>query len=227
MIVVSSDAEVAGYAAAIAIAVGSLVIAAIDGAHWEKNNPGKLGFKWGYFFIFSTMLGNGLAFLVSLLSALDHGHGEKALFFAGMVVAVVFCAIVALQRRKWALVLTTLLSLNILYIVINFFYLRNRWSEFTAEHAERVEARGLLGSDGGEFVAGSTVERGVKQLSKRWRLALFCSAAWVLAVALFVFLFQPYGSYMRNDDMLHMLSVMFMPTVLALGLYWAYEKYIR
>lgn len=222
-----SELEIAGYAATAVIAVVSLIFALVQGGKWEQQNTGKLGFKWGYFFILSTLLGNGLLFLVLLFVTLDEGDEEAALFVAGILALLVTCAIKALQRRRWALVLTTLLSFNVLWIFINFFYLRNRWSEFVEERRERLEAAGHSMGGGNEVGAGVGVERGIRKLSKSWRLAIFGAAAWVLGVAVFVFLFQPYGRYMRDDDMLHMLSVMFMPTVLALGLYWVYERYVR
>ena len=134
---------------------------------------------------------------------------------------------------QWALVLTTLLSLNGAWIVINFFYLRNRWSEFEAERTERLEASGhtVNGAKGAGMKIAiergiNAVERSIKKLSKSWRLAIFGAVAWVLAVAVFVFLFEPYGS-MRDDDMMHMLFVMFMPTSLVLGLYGIYEWLVR
>ncbi|MFT5742305.1 MAG: hypothetical protein ACI86S_000363 [Paracoccaceae bacterium] len=220
-----SELEIAGYSAMAVIAVVSLVFAMVKGRKWENQNPSKLGFMWGYFFILSTLLGNGLLFLAVLFATL--GEGRAVLLFAGFVALLVICATKALQRRRWALVLTTLLSFNVVWIIINFSYLRNRWSEFEEERAERLEAEGHAVSSAGDGGMTIVVERGIKKLSKSWRLAIFGAVAWVLAVAVLVFLFEPYGSYMPNDDMVHMLFVMlFMPTSSALGLYWIYERFI-
>jgi hypothetical protein len=201
------------YHVLIIISVIALAIAFLLGKRWEQKNPSKLGFKWGYFFICQAFLVYGLVFLKMSSILFTDGSGEVALVVAGLGVVLVVMT-KAFQRRSWALVLTTLLSLNILWIVINFFYLRNRWSEFAEERAERL---GLSGA----------VEQSVGKVSKSWRLAFFGAVVWVLAVALFVFLLEPYGGYMNDDEMLHMLSVVFMPAVLALALFWLYERYVR
>jgi hypothetical protein len=223
-----SELEIASFAATAVITLVPLLIALALGKKWDDENKSlKLGFKWGYFFILFTLLGNGLLLFVGGVLALYEGEFSVALFFAGTAALLVISAANALQRRRWALVLTTLLSFNVLWIFINLFYLRNRWSELAAERAERLEAAGHTVNN--VWGAGMTiaVEQGIKKLSKSWRLAIFGGVAWVLAVAVFVFLFEPYGSYMRDDDMMHMLSVMFMPTSLALGLYWIYDRLIR
>ena len=228
-----SELEIAGFAATAVIAVVSLVFALVKGRGWKEENTSKLGFKWGYFFIISTLLANGLLFLAAFFVTVYEGNVEAALFWAGAVALLVISARKAFQRRRWALVLTTLLSLNGAWIVINLFYLRNRWSEFAAERAERLEAAGHTVNSvegAGVTIAAkrsiNAVERGIKKLSKSWRLAIFGAVAWVLVVGVFVFLFEPYGS-MRDDDMMHMLFVMFMPTSLVLGLYWTYERLVR
>lgn len=130
--------------------------------------------------------------------------------------------------------ITTLLSFNIVLFIVNFVYLRNRWPEFVADKTEQLEAKGINLGEGGE--ASAEVEFGKliqnlsnswRQMQKNWRLAIFGAGVWVLGVAVFVFLFKPYGDYMWDDDVLDMLAIMFMPAVLALGLYWVYEKFVR
>jgi uncharacterized membrane protein YhaH (DUF805 family) len=63
--------------------------------------------------------------------------------------------------------------------------------------------------------------------SKRTRLVLFGCLIWIMVVPVYSFLFSPYGRYMRDDDFTHMLSVMFLPTLVVGILYWFYERFIR
>lgn len=213
----------------------SLAFSLIEGVFWQKQNPGKLGFKWGYFFIVNTLLGNGLFFAVLFFYNMRNGYGGGEMFIAALfLLTFLFCAIKALQRQRWALVLTTLLSFNILLFVVNFFYLRNRWPEFVAEKTEQLEAQGINLGDGGEASIGGEFVKIIqhlsnrwRQLQKNWRLATFGAGVWVLGVAVFVFFFQPYGGYMSDDEALDMLTIMFVPSVLALGLYWVYDKFVR
>jgi|GEM_PF-6451816 len=123
------------FAAYMCSLVFSLVISLVQGSKWEENNPGKLGFKWGYFFVFSMFLGNGFV-LIAL--SIFVGEISFALFSAVVIVVLVVVVVEALQRNKWALVLVTLLSLNVFWMIINFFYLRNRWAEFEMERAEQL-----------------------------------------------------------------------------------------
>lgn len=41
-----------------AIGVPSLILALWNGGKWEEKHPEKLGFKWGYFVIYNTLINN-------------------------------------------------------------------------------------------------------------------------------------------------------------------------
>ena len=197
-----SEIEIAGLVVFGVIALISLFIAFVKGAKWEKHNPDKLGFKWGCFFIFNSLFGHGLLLAFLLFEAIDEGREDVLLIAGTLFAALVFISTKAPKRRKWALVLLTLLSLNLFWIMININYLRNRWSEFNEEPTQ------------------------LPRLSKRWRLAFFGSLVWILVIATFTILFQPYGR-MYGGDFLHMLSVMMLTPLLALALLWIYDKFVR
>ena len=230
----SSGLEILIFSVGVMVIFGALAFSIHEGRLWQEQNPGKLGFKWGYFFIFSTLVGNSLLFptLFSFYYGDDAGGG--ALLYVVHILLMVLCAIKALQRKRWALVLTTLISFNILLFGVNFFYLRNRWSEFVAEQTEQLEAQGINLGDGVEASVIGEFEEKIhnlsnswRQMQKQWRLATFGAGVWVLGVAVFVFFFQPYGGYVSNDEVMDMLTIMFIPSALALGLYWVYEKFVR
>lgn len=126
----------------------------------------------------------------------------------------------ALARRKWALILTTLLSLNILWYVINIFYLKHRWHELSEEAALH---RGGLS----QHISGGTDALGVGGLSRDWRKVLFAIATWIIAVFIYVVIFKPYGNHLRSDDYIHIILTAFLPSGAVIFLYWSYTKFVR
>ena len=64
------------------------------------------------------------------------------------------------------------------------------------------------------------------RLTKNAKIVVFLTTLWVLGVALYVFLFEPYGSSMYYDDYIHMLKVTSFPIVLTWIGYVAYPKII-
>lgn len=195
-----------------AIGVPSLILALWYGGKWEEKNPAKLGFKWGYFVIYSTLINNILLFGFVIWIGIQ--KEEIGLFLFGLVAMAASLAVAyfSIQRHRWALVLSTLLSLNPIWMVINIFYLKNRWGEFQSEG---------LTSD------GQTIKKRLQKLSRDMRLALFAAISWGVCVPSYVFLFKPYGRYMRDDDTFHMIGVIFIPIIVGVGLFSIYRKFVR
>jgi hypothetical protein len=85
-----------------------------------RQQPGKRSFRWGYYFSLQALLG---------------GVALGLLLEAGAATALVCAAIYALlawqfaQRKRWAWIALTILSFNPPAWIVNFFYLRKRWSE--------------------------------------------------------------------------------------------------
>mgnify|MGYP007079515434 CR=1 FL=1 len=195
-----------------AIGILSLILALWHGSIWENRHPEKLGFKWGYFVIYNSLINNILIFGFLLWAGID--EGDIGLFLFGVAALGTSAAIAyfSVQRSRWALILSTILSINLLWMFINIFYLKNRWSEFRSETSSAASAQ--------------TVER-LKALPRDMRVAIFTAIAWGVCVPSYVFLFEPYGSYMRDDDTFHMLGVIFLPTLIGLGLFLIYRKFVR
>lgn len=145
---------------------------------------------------------------------IDKGSVDLSLLGLGGFIISGTVAYDATKRGKWALVFSTLLSFNPLWMVINYIYLKNRWAEFTSEKLSRDDSKALEN-------AGMSL-----RISKDIRLALFLSVAWLLCVPLFVFIFKPYGSYMRGNDTEHMFGVMFFPVIVGLALFFSYKKWV-
>lgn len=72
-------------------------------------------------------------------------------------------------------------------------------------------------------ISPTTIFWGARKSS---RLVALLTALWILAVLLYVFLFDPYGDSMYSDDYIHMLKVIFLPTALVWIGYAAYPKLV-
>lgn len=202
----------------LVIAGSAMVIAFVHGGSWNEKNPKKLGFVWGFFTIYNVLIGNVLLILALLAYSIDE---EDLGYFIVCSIALAVALLIsyyAIKRRKWALVVSTLLSLNPLWILINIFYLKNRWIEFSEESFERRE---LLGGGGGSKSFST------KLIAKEIRLAIFAAIAWAVAVPIFVFVFGPYGNYMNDENFLHMLGSMIFPIVAGFALFFGYQKFVR
>ncbi len=201
------------YASVIIIAVVSLVAAVVHNGSLESKSTECEGFRWGYFTIYSTFFGN--IFLLGSLLVFGGSDGALIFLLGAPVATAVFY--LALQRKKVALIASTILSFNPLWMIINIFYLANRWDEFGSE------------TTFSKPVATTENQASIQNLNlpREIRLSLFIAAAWIVCVPLFVFIFSPYGNYMRNDDTNHMLGVMFFPAIIGLALFYIYQKYIR
>jgi len=143
-------------------------------------------------------------------------------------------AYASMLRQRWALIVSTILTLNPLWMFINFFYLKNRWQEFRAENERKaqtplVESSTEAGTASLESLteAGTTAAGRLRSLPRDIRAALFVAIAWIVCVPSFVFLFQPYGSYITDDDRAHMLGVILLPVAIGFGLFFIYRKFVQ
>jgi len=102
---------------------------------FQLKNPNSRRFIWGFFMGISSIVTSILVFIMDLLqvSSLGDGFGWDIqyiivdIFFLGMGVLIGYLVI---NRNKIALVVLTVISINPIIWVINFFYLKNRWNEF-------------------------------------------------------------------------------------------------
>ena len=103
-----------------------IVIALRLNRRFQQRNPGKRPFTWGYYFsILYFIVGLCVGAKVGITAGVKDGitaviilgaiHGVLAWFFA--------------QRHHWAWITVTILSGNPVVWIINFIYLRKRWSE--------------------------------------------------------------------------------------------------
>jgi hypothetical protein len=105
----------------------------------RKNDPAAspLPFTWGYFVGMSGFLMGlycaVLAFFVAVAGKKDAANGAALLLFLAAVWGP--AGFYAMKRRKWAWVMTTVLSCNPGWWIANTVYGRNRWHEFESGEA--------------------------------------------------------------------------------------------
>ena len=107
--------------ALIAIVIGvPIVVALALNRRFQRRNPGKRPYRWGYYFSIQSFIG-GIGLGIKLES------GTIAVISCGATYAVL--AWFFAQRHHWAWITLTILSFNPIAWIINFIYLRRRWSE--------------------------------------------------------------------------------------------------
>jgi NADPH:quinone reductase-like Zn-dependent oxidoreductase len=105
------------------VIVVPLVFALALNRRFQRRNPGKKPYRWGYYLSILSFIGG-----IGLGIILEAGVG--ALIACGLIYAVL--AWFFAQRHRWAWVTLTIFSFNPVAWVINFIYLRKRWAEDSA-----------------------------------------------------------------------------------------------
>jgi NADPH:quinone reductase-like Zn-dependent oxidoreductase len=110
--------------AAVVLAVVVPIVAAIAlNRRFQRRNPGKRPYRWGYYVSLQTLVAAvGLVLVLEL--------GTIAVIVAAAVGALLAWAFAG--RRHWAWVALTLLTLNPIAWIINLVYLWKRWGEDSA-----------------------------------------------------------------------------------------------
>jgi NADPH:quinone reductase-like Zn-dependent oxidoreductase len=105
----------------IGVTVVPIVVALILNRRFQRGNPEKRPFRWGYYFSILAFIG-GLA-----LGGIILDSGVSAVIVCGIIYAVL--AWFFAQRHHWAWITLTILSFNPAAWIINSIYLRKRWAE--------------------------------------------------------------------------------------------------
>jgi hypothetical protein len=114
--------------ALLALVIAAAIVAPIAAAlalnrRFQRLNPGKRPYRWGYYFSLQWLLAGvclGLALEAGAVTAIVCG-------LVGAVLAWFFA-----RRRRLAWIALTVLTFNPIAWIINFVYLRRRWAEDSA-----------------------------------------------------------------------------------------------
>ncbi|MBT0958362.1 hypothetical protein IV417_13300 [Alphaproteobacteria bacterium KMM 3653] len=211
-----------------AVGIPSLILALWRGRVWGEKNPDKLGFKWGFFVIFNALITNILIFGSLAYTGIE--DGSLGIFALGTTVVLLSSVIgyLSVQRNRWAILLSTIFSFNLAWIIINIFYLKGRWPEFLSEahsRASSAERENHMHSAKDRRTA-LNIEC-IKRLPKDVRVAIFVVICWSACVLSYAFLAEPYGRYITIDDFAYMLEIIFIPAMVGLGLFFIYRRFVR
>jgi len=124
----------------VLVALPAALISFVLESRRKKSAPaGQLPFTWGYFVAVSSFLLGFYLLLAAVYLALsaeqDSGPGTSLLLFLAGVWGIP--GFYAIKRKRWAWVVTTIVSLNPVWWIANTVYGRNRWDEFDAEDVRR------------------------------------------------------------------------------------------
>jgi DnaJ-domain-containing protein 1 len=109
-------------------AVPAAVISIILERRRAKKYPSTLPFAWGTYFGLNAAFVGIVGVALGLLALLDGSAGVG--FFLVLIGAIYIASgFFAVRRSRAGLIASTMLSFNILWWIINAFYIRNRWNE--------------------------------------------------------------------------------------------------
>ena len=73
---------------------------------------------------------------------------------------------------------------------------------------------------------GAIISRGWRKRSKGFRAWAFGSFSWAMGTLLFVWLVEPYGSRMHDDEVWHVFNVMIVPPLFLGALWFGYKRFV-
>jgi len=113
-----------------------LILAMIRGAgvldrKWLITHPDQKPFRWGYFQALGCVIGGPMIWLLPLLPIPGFSFWSYFPYLLLQGVALPFAGYVLIKKKKrWAWIFISIAQLNMLNLVINYFYGSNRWAEF-------------------------------------------------------------------------------------------------
>jgi len=104
----------------IGVTIVPIVAAFVLNRRFQRRNPGKKPYRWGYYFSIMSIIGGlGLGLMLEF--------GVSAVIICGAIYAVL--AWFFAQRHYWAWITLTIVSFNPIVWIINSIYLWKRWKE--------------------------------------------------------------------------------------------------
>jgi hypothetical protein len=127
--------------------VASICVASSLEERQKSRLPATRPYRWGFY---NGCMGVACAplallFLVAMVASAMAGKGEafgSSLVYSVWLTACALCGWFIIERKRWAWVVGTVLSFNILVWIINCIYGRNRWGECVGEPYNSAEDEG-------------------------------------------------------------------------------------
>lgn len=199
----------------------------------KEANQDNQSFVWGYTFSFWNYWSGALisiSFILIYLFGLIRRQYEGEVFWL-ILFASVSCALghQAAQRKRWALILLTVCSWNIVYFAINYFYLKKRWSELEPLSDEKSE----YGIGSMAFKTGlhaltliKKAKLGVlreyyERLEFSQRLMIATGFLWVIISFLY---FLSFDKFDTDSEQIRAIYIMFVPPLIPMALRFIYLR---
>lgn len=176
----------------------------------HKKHPELKPYAWGYYIGWMGTLSWSAIGILQFIAA-SNTYGSRSDTFAALGFVFLVAAIAhffIIKRNKWAWIIGIILQLNPVLWIINGIYLKNRWTEMGGLPVAEV---------GNKF----------KKASFSTRVLLAGSGFWALVVLAFVFMFEPYGSYVSDSEWWQVVKIVVFPPVMAVAGYFLYSKVIK
>lgn len=176
----------------------------------RESKPEVKPYSWGYFTGLMGALSWGLIGILQFIIASQEygGKSETAALFGVFCLIGIVPNIFIIKRNKWGWVIGIFLQLNPILWIINGIYLKNRWGELSGADIERLQSR-------------------LNQTSLIYRASIAAAGFWALAVASFIFTFEPYGRYISDADWWQIIKIIVVPPVVTLIGYLLYSKILK
>ncbi len=104
----------------IGVSIVPIIVALALNRRFQRRNPGKRPYRWGYYFCV-------LSFIASIGLGIMLESGVSTVIVCAVIYAVL--AWFFAQRHHWAWITLTIFSFNPVAWILNFIYLRKRWTE--------------------------------------------------------------------------------------------------
>ena len=113
-----------------------------------------------------------------------------------------------IKRNKWAWIIGGILELNPVLWVTNYMYLKNRWVEMSTLRLKDTDSN-------------------VDKTSFVKRVLIVGCIFWSVVALAFVFIFEPYGNYVSEQEWLQVAKIIVFPIMVAIVGCFLYFKVIR
>jgi len=137
-------------------------------ARYRELNPTAHSLKWGYIFggascFFGVLASIGFlgSFLSTSISDVQDSVSNRlaAMYFLVWAAPLAVSGYFACRRKRWAWILATILSLNPIIWVVNFFYGMRRWKEFDLSELVAKKSNSASFMEENHSKASGSVER--------------------------------------------------------------------
>lgn len=185
----------------------------------KKKKPDALPYQWGYF---TGWMGLLCGFCISILNFSEAAKAQDdvniSLYYSciGIYCFVTgFIHLFIIFRNRWLWILAIILQLNPVLWVINGIYLKNRWIDLKNKSSKTKLPPPLPN----HFKENTNPTKSVNK-----RIIFFGSIIWIIAVLSFVFLFEPYGNNLSDENWLNTFKItIYGPFIMVVG-YFLYIK---